>query len=90
MSFNKFGIALMILGVAIFIFGKMYSRKSVIAQNGSVAVGGNNFGNINNFNLHAKAEKGSHSSHAVAAIAIVVELAGIGVTIWHAMHMAGK
>lgn len=85
------GIALMVLGIVLF-FGARSRSKTVRvdASNGSVAIGGNNRGSISNINI-GKPPTASHGSHHwLTVIAIVVELAGMAVVIWHALHLAAK
>jgi hypothetical protein len=78
----------MVVGVLLFAAGRR-KRSSAVASNGSVAVGGNNSGSI--INVNQPSAPPSHSgSHGLTIAAIVVELFGIGVTLWHAYHLAGK
>ena len=84
------GLALMGLGIVLFVVGRSTSKTSrVEASGGSVAVGGKNTGSITNLNVGAPpvAARGSHS---LTYVAIGVELTGIAVTLWHAWHMAAK
>jgi hypothetical protein len=84
------GIALMALGVIIFLFGKRSSRTSVQASYGSVAVGGNNNGTIQNVNTVHGVTGHAAGGHGITWVAIGVELIGIAVTIWHAWHLAHR
>ena len=78
-----FGIALMVLGAVIFLAGRTKSKTvHVEASNGSVAIGGKNSGRITNTNIGAQ-PAASHGSHWLTVVSIVVELAGIGLTVWH-------
>jgi uncharacterized membrane protein len=85
------GIGLMIIGAILFFTGRSQSKKnSVNASGGSVAVGRDNSGPITNTNIGSP-QKASHSGgHTLTIIGILVEVAGIAVTIWHAMHLAAK
>jgi len=85
------GLGLMVLGVALFLVGRRPGSRSVRveASGGSIAVGGSNKGSITNVNLGAP-PPASHGTHWLTWVAIVVELVGIGVTIWHALHLAAK
>ncbi|MCV0438919.1 MAG: hypothetical protein K5880_09825 [Hydrogenophaga sp.] len=85
------GLALMLLGVVLFLTGRRAGSRSVRveASGGSVAVGGSNKGSITNVNLGAP-PLAPHETHWLTWVAIVVELIGIGVTIWHAFHLAAK
>ena len=85
------GGALMIAGIAIYLGGKMRHRNtSVRASNNSIAVGGKNTGTITNTVTGHNPAPAHGGGHSVTIVAILVELVGIGVTIWHAMHLAAK
>jgi hypothetical protein len=85
------GIGLMIAGAVLFFFGRAQSKRtSVHASSGSVAVGGNNSGTITNTNISQTNKLHSAGGHGITVLAIVVELAGIAVTIWHVMHLDAK
>lgn len=85
-----FGFALMGLGIMLFLVGRSKSKTNrVEASNGSVAVGGKNPGTITNVNIGALPEA-SHGSHWLTVTAIIVELVGMAVVIWHAWHLAAK
>jgi hypothetical protein len=80
----------MVLGIILFLTGRIQnSRSSAQASNGSVAVGHDNSGSINNINLGSP-DKGHAGAHKITLIAIAVEFIGIGVTLWHAFHLATK
>ena len=84
------GIGLMVVGAVLFYFGRVRAKRiSVHANSGSVAVGGNNSGAIVNTNIN-QPDKGHTSGHAITVIAILVELAGIAVTVWNAISLAAK
>lgn len=85
------GIGLMLAGAVLFFVGSARSKRvSVSASSGSVAVGGNSSGPIVNTNINQPNREHSTGGHGITVLAILVELAGIGVTIWHAMHLAAK
>lgn len=85
-----FGFALMALGIILFLVGRSKSKTNrVEASNGSVAVGGKNPGTITNVNIGALPEA-SHGSHWLTVVAIMVEVVGMAVVIWHAWHLAAK
>jgi hypothetical protein len=85
-----FGIALMCLGIAFFIAGRIKSKNvRVEASNGSVAIGGRNSGPITNTTISAQPAV-THGSHWLTILSIVVELAGMAVVFWHAWHVAAK
>lgn len=84
------GLGLMFLGVLVYALGRSgRGAQSLHASGGSVVVGGNNSGKIQNKNV-GKPSEPQHSGHWLTIIAILVELAGIGVTFWHAFHLAAK
>lgn len=80
------GLGLMVVGVLLFSVGRR-KRSSAVSSEGSVAVGGNNSGSIVNIN-HISAPPSHSGGHGLTIAAIIVELVGIGVTLWHAYHMA--
>ena len=84
------GFALMILGAALFLAGRRAGSKNVRveASGGSIAVGGNNKGSITNLSMGAP-PPASHGNHWLTWLGILVELVGIGVTLWHARHLVG-
>ena len=85
-----FGFALMGLGIVLFLARRSKSKAiRVEASNGSVAIGGKNSGTISNTTIGAL-PVASHGSHWLTVVAIVVELAGMAVVIWHAWHLAAK
>ncbi len=82
------GLALMVLGIALFLLGRSKSKeKRVHASNGSIAVGGKNTGSITNLNIGGS-EDTAHGAHGLTKLSIFVEFIGISVTIWHAWHLA--
>ncbi len=84
------GVGLIAAGIVIFILGKLTGRRpNVSATGGSVAIGGSNSGIVQNVN--SGGQKESHQGgHKLTILAIAVELVGIGVTLWHAFHLANK
>ena len=85
-----FGFALMGLGLVLFLVGRSKSKTiRVEASSGSVAIGGKNSGTVMNTNT-GSLPVASHGSHRLTLVAIVVELAGMAVVIWHAWHLAAK
>jgi hypothetical protein len=85
------GIGLMAAGAVIFFVGRAQTKRtSVQASNGSVAVGGDNRGIITNTNIGQGNRVQSAGWHIVTVLAILVELAGIAVTLWHATHLDAK
>lgn len=85
------GLALMVFGAALFLASRGAGSKKVRveASGGSVAVGGSNKGSITNVNVGAPSPA-PHDTHWLTWVAILVELVGIGVTLWHAWHLAAK
>lgn len=83
------GIGLVVAGALIFLWGRLRSKLvSVRASSGSVAVGGNSTAPITNVNVDSHKDQGS--GHTITVVAIVVEIIGIAVVIWHAIHLATK
>ena len=91
MNLGLLGMTLIVLGILIYIVPKFFQRKNiVIAKSGSVVIQGNNAAPIQAINISA-AEKPSHQGrHVVTYFSIVIEIIGIGTTIWHAMHLGAK
>jgi len=86
-----FGFGLMLAGVVLFFIGRARSKRATVqASGGSVAVGGNNTGSITNTNINQPSKKDSFAEHGITLLAIFVEVAGIAVTVWHALHLATK
>lgn len=84
------GLALMALGIVLFFADRSKSKTVRIeASSGSVAVGGKNTGSITNLNIATRPSP-KHGVHSLTYVAIVVEVVGIVVTLWHAWHMAAK
>ena len=84
------GLALMAVGIVLFLVGRSKSNSiRVEANGGSIAVGGKNTGSITNTNIGAPPAT-AHGSHGLSKVAIGVELVGIAVTLWHAWHLAAK
>lgn len=89
MSSYVVGIGLMVAGAALFLLGRLRSKRATVhASKGSVAVGGDNTGQITNVNVSGHKE--GIGEHALTLVSILVEIIGIIVVIWHAMHLATK
>ena len=86
------GISLIVAGGILLFLGLRRSRRpSVSASHGSVAAGGNVSGSITNTNTNLNRGAAEQApAHTLTVVAIFVEIAGICVTIWHALHMARK
>lgn len=86
------GIALIIAGAVLIAAGTRKTNKTEVSANGgSVAVGGNNSGPIINTNINAPEKIQTSSGHQMLTVlGIGVEVIGIAVTIWHAIHLAAK
>jgi len=82
-------IVLMVLGVVLFALGRKFGSKSVqVIANGSVSVGRDNNGCINNNNSAAGAPA-QDGTHMLTKLGIIAELMGIGIglgDIWFQMH----
>ena len=83
-------IALMVMGVVLFVVGRVSASKSVhvSATDGSVAVGRDNSGSIVNIKNAPPGAPAQHGSHMLTKVAIAVELVGIGVGLLHLWHQA--
>jgi hypothetical protein len=82
-----FGLGLIVMGPSLFVASRR-KRAGTAAANGSVAVGGHNSGPIFNANVNHSVLKSGHSGgHTITIVAILVELAGIAVTLWHTHHL---
>lgn len=82
------GLGVMVVGALLFAVGRR-KQNSVVSANGSVAVGGNNSGPI--VNVNQPSTPPSHSNgHGLTILSMIIELVGIGVTLWHAYHLTAK
>jgi hypothetical protein len=89
MSSDVIGISLMVAGAVLFVVGRLRSKRvTVHASKGSVAVGRDNVGQITNVNVGG--HKQGRGEHALTLVSIFVEVVGIIVVFWHAMHLATK
>ena len=84
------GIALMVVGTALGGFA-FQRRKRVTAQvSNGIAIGGDVKGSIVVNQSPASPASAKHGGHGLTIIAIVVEIVGIVVTLWHAYHLASS
>jgi len=81
------GLGLVVIGFFLFAAGRR-KQSGAVASNGSVAVGRDNSGTI--LNINQPPQSGHSGGHSLTLAAILVELVGIGVTLWHAYHMVAK
>jgi hypothetical protein len=90
MSIYFVGGGLVILGALLLLIGRHRSRRSsVSASRGSIAIGGSSYGPVTNVN--AAPDKGHGiGEHWITILAIITELAGIAVIIWHSFHVVAK
>lgn len=85
------GIGLISFGIVIFLIGRRPSRRSRIsADRGSIAIGGSAYGSVTNLNAGADKGHSERGGGRITILAIVVEIVGIAVTIWHALHLAAR
>jgi hypothetical protein len=90
MSIYFVGGGLVILGALLLLIGRHRSRRSsVSASRGSIAIGGNTYGSVSNVNTAPDKGHGI-GEHWITIVAIITELAGIAVIIWHTSHMVSK
>jgi hypothetical protein len=84
------GPGLMVVGAVVFALASRRSkRRNVQASKGSVAVGGDNSGQITNINT-APAANEHGGGLTLTLLAIAVEIIGISVTLWHSWRLTGK
>lgn len=81
------GAVLMLVGGLLFIAAKRTKKVNISATNGSQAVGGNNSGIMLNMGSQPAPPQEPHS-HWLTVVSIIVELIGMGVVVWHALHLA--
>jgi hypothetical protein len=85
------GIGLILLGIVLFLIGRRPSRRNTVsADRGSIAIGGSAYGPVTNLNAGTDKEHSASSGHRITILAIFVEIAGIAVTVWHALHLAAR
>lgn len=85
------GIVLIALGTVLLIVALMRRKRTAVqADRGSVAVGGSNSGIIINHGNQNAAPAKHAGGHGLTITAIIIELVGIAVTLWHAYHMASS
>lgn len=85
------GVTLMAVGMGMLFASLVRNKKvRVTASNGSMAVGRDNSGVMMNVNQSNAAPQPKGHGNGLTVLAIIVELAGIGVTVWHALHLVGK
>ena len=82
------GIVLIVIGTSLLIVSLLRRKRVTVQANGGIAIGGGvkNSTVVNRSSSPAAPSK--HGGHGLTVIAIVVELVGIVVTLWHAYHMA--
>lgn len=85
---TSFGIGLIVLGAILFAVARQ-KTSSTIASQGSVAVGNNNNGQIINVNQQRLSPANSEG-YTLKIIAMVVEVAGIAMTLWSGIHLVAK
>lgn len=80
-------IALIVLGFVLILWGRSRSKTSTIKTNtGTVSIGRDNTGSVvNTTTIHAPDK--SHGQFLMT-VGTIVEIFGIAVTIWHAVHLA--
>jgi hypothetical protein len=87
MVYYLVGTILIFVGIGLLIVSRSRSTHSTVrASKGSIAVGGANTGQITNLNNNAQEGGG----HGLTVVAIIVEVIGIAVVIWHALHLASR
>jgi uncharacterized membrane protein len=81
------GVALIVSGFMLIVWDRFRAKTSTIkADTGTVRIGRDNTGSVvNTTTVHAPEKP---HGHILSVLGIVVEIFGIAVTIWHAMHLA--
>jgi hypothetical protein len=78
------GIVLIVIGTSLLIVSLLRRKRVTVQANGGIAIGGG----VKNSTVVNRSAPPKHGGHGLTVIAIVVELVGIVVTLWHAYHMA--
>jgi hypothetical protein len=89
MSGYLLGGGLIALGLVFFFIGRRSGGgKSISANRGSIAIGGSSYGPVTNIQSVSQKATERSGEHWITVVAIITELVGIGITIWHAYHLA--
>lgn len=88
---NELGTTLILLGLALLIFVFVRRKpkgKSVSADRGSIAIGGNSYGPVSNVQSGSGGSDGAGWHVVLTVVACAVEIVGIVLTVWE--HSASK
>jgi hypothetical protein len=88
MSWYLLGGGLIALGLVLFFIGRRSGGRSISAKRGSIAIGGSSYGPVTNIQSVSQKATEPSGEHWITMLAIITELVGIGITIWHASHLA--
>lgn len=82
------GLATFVLGTGLLLFSLLRRKRVVVQANSGIAIGGSVDSSTVINQSSSSASPAKHHGHGLTIVAIVVELIGIAVTLWHAYHMA--
>ena len=84
------GIGLMVVGTALGGFAFQRRKRVTVQASNGIAIGGDVEGSLVVNQSPASPAPAKHGGHGLTIIAIVVEIVGIVVTLWHAYHLAAS
>lgn len=82
------GIAIIVIGTVLLAVSLMRRKRITVQASNGIAIGGNVENSTVINQPPAPKPQTKHGGHGLTIVAIVVELVGIAVTLWHASHMA--
>lgn len=82
------GIAVMVFGAILLVVSLVRRKRVTVQAHGGIAIGGNVKNSTVISQSRSSESQAKHGGHGLTIVAIVVELVGIAVTVWHASHMA--
>lgn len=82
------GIAIIVIGTVLLVVSLVRRKRVTVQAHGGIAIGGNVENSTVISQPRSSEPSAKHGGHGLTIVAIVVELVGIAVTLWHASHMA--
>ena len=87
------GIAMIVIGTILLVVSLVRRKRVTVQASNGIAIGGSvNNSTVNNSTVISQSRSSTpqtkRGGHGLTIVAIVVELVGIAVTLWHASHMA--